>query len=191
MIQKASNEVGFEAEDIPLMVEAIPLSSESVMLVITKVDDPEEMDTRFSKFAPSPENDIPDNADSSVPSTLEGADRLMQTGAVPRAQSADNENESRIRIFSFDSLDQAIRASGAVKNLSLGRNTLYKNPQDARYYLLLENDGKNAAGFTNACNMLQEYGRRIRHTYSSESYCKEHYEVIIHDHALQSLSRIG
>ncbi len=34
MIQKASNEVGFEAEDIPLMVEAIPLSSESIMLVI-------------------------------------------------------------------------------------------------------------------------------------------------------------
>ena len=26
MIQKASNEVGFEAEDIPLMVEAIPVS---------------------------------------------------------------------------------------------------------------------------------------------------------------------
>ena len=29
MIQKASNEVGFEAEDIPLMVEAIPLANES------------------------------------------------------------------------------------------------------------------------------------------------------------------
>ena len=48
MIQKASNEVGFEAEDIPLMVEAIPLSSESIMLVITKIEDPEELDTRFA-----------------------------------------------------------------------------------------------------------------------------------------------
>ena len=37
MIQKASNEVGFEADDIPLMVEAIPLSSESIMLIITKI----------------------------------------------------------------------------------------------------------------------------------------------------------
>ena len=52
MIQKASNEVGFDAEDIPLMVEAIPLSNESVMLVITKIEDPEELDTRFSKFSP-------------------------------------------------------------------------------------------------------------------------------------------
>lgn len=37
MVQKASSEVGFEAEDIPLMVEAIPLSNESIMLVITKL----------------------------------------------------------------------------------------------------------------------------------------------------------
>ena len=50
MIQQAAQEVGFEAEDIPLMVEAIPLSSESIMLIVTKVEDPEELDTRFSNF---------------------------------------------------------------------------------------------------------------------------------------------
>ncbi len=55
MIQRASNEVGFEAEDIPLMVEAIPLSSESIMLVITKIEDPEELDTRFARFSPAAE----------------------------------------------------------------------------------------------------------------------------------------
>ena len=52
MIQQASKELGFEAEDIPLMVEAIPLSGESVMLVITKIEDPEELDTRFSQIFP-------------------------------------------------------------------------------------------------------------------------------------------
>ena len=45
---------GFEADDIPLMVEAIPLSSESIMLIITKIEDPEELDTRFSRFSPAP-----------------------------------------------------------------------------------------------------------------------------------------
>ena len=43
MIQKASMRLDLEPEDIPLMVEAIPLSNESVMLVITKVEDPEEI----------------------------------------------------------------------------------------------------------------------------------------------------
>ena len=45
MIQQANYEFGFEANDIPLMVEAIPLSSESLVLLITKVEYPEEMDT--------------------------------------------------------------------------------------------------------------------------------------------------
>ena len=77
MIQKASNEVGFEAEDIPLMVEAIPLSNESVMLIITKIEDPEELDTRFSKFSPSPEDESDDLLSSLASELLEGADGLL------------------------------------------------------------------------------------------------------------------
>ena len=76
MIQRAANEVGFEAEDIPLMVEAIPMANESVMLIITKMEDPEELDTRFSKF--SPEEDENDNGWGNLTAeVLEGADGLI------------------------------------------------------------------------------------------------------------------
>ncbi len=40
MMQQAAFEFGFEAEDIPLMIEAIP-SADSIVLIITKVEDPE------------------------------------------------------------------------------------------------------------------------------------------------------
>ena len=53
MMQQAAYEFGFEANDIPLMIEAIPISSDSVILIVTKVEDPEELDTRFAKFSPS------------------------------------------------------------------------------------------------------------------------------------------
>ena len=53
MIRQASINFGFEAEDIPLMIEAIPLNSDCIVLIITKVEDPEDLDTRFSRFAPS------------------------------------------------------------------------------------------------------------------------------------------
>ena len=49
MIEQANDEFGFETNDIPLMVEAIPLPSEEIVLIITKVEYPEELDTRFSK----------------------------------------------------------------------------------------------------------------------------------------------
>ena len=50
MMQQAQIEFGFEADNIPLMIEAIPVNGESVILIVTKVEDPEELDTRFSKF---------------------------------------------------------------------------------------------------------------------------------------------
>ena len=74
MMQQASYELGFEAEDIPLMIEAIPLSDECIILTVTKVENPEELDTRFSKFT-SEANDENDN--SSESSLLKGADEIL------------------------------------------------------------------------------------------------------------------
>ena len=76
MMQQASFEFGFEAEDIPLMIEAIPLNSECIVLIITKVEDPEELDTRFSKFAPSV-HDGDDDTDDLLDELSEGADEVL------------------------------------------------------------------------------------------------------------------
>ena len=74
MMQQASYEFGFEAEDIPLMIEAIPLSADCIILIITKVEDPEELDTRFSKFSPSTDED---EAGTDTPYEPEGADVVL------------------------------------------------------------------------------------------------------------------
>lgn len=72
MMQQASYELGFEAEATPLMIEAIPVSSECIVLIVTKVDNPEELDTRFSRFSPSDSDD--DNFDFDDIETIEGND---------------------------------------------------------------------------------------------------------------------
>ncbi|MDR1699705.1 MAG: adaptor protein MecA, partial [Lachnoclostridium sp.] len=51
MMEQASLDFGFEADDIPLMIEAIPTSRDSIVLVITKVEDPDEFEKRFSHFS--------------------------------------------------------------------------------------------------------------------------------------------
>ncbi len=75
MMQQAAIKFGFEAEDIPLMIEAIPLNSDCIVLIITKVEDPEELDTRFSKFAPSVHDD--DSLDDMIQDLNEGADDVL------------------------------------------------------------------------------------------------------------------
>ena len=79
MMRQAAFECGFEAEDIPLMIEAIPLNSECIVLIITKVEDPEELDTRFSKFAPSvhEDDDYDEDSDELMDVFSEGADEVL------------------------------------------------------------------------------------------------------------------
>lgn len=203
MIQKASSEVGFEAEDIPLMVEAIPLSNESVMLVITKIEDPEELDTRFSKFSPMAD-DSSDLLSDLASELLEGADSLAKLlgNALSRAETAGQPAEaaekeddkedtsSSLRIYSFESLDQVSDAARACSGLYDDKNTLYKNPAAGQYFLIVKNESGDPVAFSRACNILAEYGTKVRQEYASEAYYNEHYEVICYGHALQVMENI-
>lgn len=71
MLQQASVELGFEADDTPLMIEAIPVSPDCLILIVTKVEDPEELDTRFSRFTKTSEYDIDDDDDDLEPDDLD------------------------------------------------------------------------------------------------------------------------
>ena len=54
------------------MIEAIPVSTESIVLIITKVEDPEELDTRFSRrLSPYKGSDRKDTIQ------LDGADNII------------------------------------------------------------------------------------------------------------------
>ncbi|MCI9163818.1 MAG: adaptor protein MecA [Lachnospiraceae bacterium] len=203
MIQKASNEVGFDAEDIPLMVEAIPLSNESVMLVITKIEDPEELDTRFSKFSQMADEDTDSIFGGIANEFLEGADGLMEllkqnllglssqegdsAPATPQTEDGSKAQEIQTRIYRFDSLDQVVSASKVAGHVYQGSNTLYKKPGSAQYYLVLSSADTEPLVFSRVCNILAEYGEKIRHQPASEAYYKEHYEVIVYQQALQKL----
>ena len=109
MMQQASFDFGFEAENIPLMIEAIPSSSDSIVLIITKVEDPEELDTRFSKFTPIGDTDT---VNTETLEKLQGADELLNllnkvkeaaAGVSVPEEGASAENASfSIRLFSFE-----------------------------------------------------------------------------------------
>ncbi len=87
MMQQAEYQFGFEAEDIPLMIEAIPLSGEAIVLIITKVEDPEELDTRFSKFAPSVREEMSDG-DYYTQENNEGADEIIDLFKTIKQQAS-------------------------------------------------------------------------------------------------------
>ena len=93
MIQQASIELGFDAENIPLMIEAIPISSDCLVLVVTKVEDPEELYTRFSRFSSPASDDYDDSAFDSSVSYEEEYDDDFDEGVLA---FSDNDSEEEL-----------------------------------------------------------------------------------------------
>lgn len=196
MMRQANFEFGFEAEDIPLMIEAIPLNAECIVLIITKVDDPEELDTRFSRFAPSVTEEFDDNDDYSSPADdVLDLFRRLQTDQEETEESADTAKDvasdtdtpHRTRIFLFESLAQIMEAAAIIAPHYSGISTLYKEDGSGKYLLQLIQGGANRDDFDRSCNIVSEYGAlQLPNRYKS-TFLSEHYETLIQDCAVQSL----
>lgn len=218
MMQQAAYEFGFEADDIPLMIEAIPASSDSVILIITKVEDPEELDTRFSKFSPAPSSDTSDKRRSMLDrlKKLEGADEFLDmirqmkeavsqlpekpasaavSGEASDTESPTSDEEAEdktpsIRFFSFGTLDNVIRACQLLTSIYSGSNTLYKDTAEDVYILALTQSEHTTADFNRICNMLSEYGSLEPGDGAILAFLEEHCDVIAAQNAVQILGSL-
>lgn len=206
MMETASAEVGFQAEDVPLMIEAIPLTGESIMLIITKIDDPEELDTRFARFAPGIEDGAMPEAESfpdpfsvgSASDILEAFQQLLGGAgtALPAGSSQDSKEHTGstaalpeiLCVYCFDRLDPLLEAAAVLKDFYVGQNSLYRNPSDGKYYLAVHKSGHSPEEFNKVCNILTEFGRRIHSNSATETYYREHYRLILADRALQQMA---
>ncbi len=204
LMVQASYECGFEAEDIPLMIEAIPVSGDCLVLVVTKVEDPDELDMRFSSF--SSFRDSTEESSSPVSSV---ADEILecfgQLGALlgksreaiekesdSSEESSQNESSptpaSFVKVYSFPSLNAAAELAHLISPYYFGESTLYKEEPDSVYYLVLHMSEHTPEEFNRICNVVSEYGAPVSTGYSSLSYFEEHFKPIVKTDAVQTLS---
>lgn len=196
MMQQANFEFGFEAEDIPLMIEAIPLNSECIVLIITKVEDPEELDTRFSRFAPSVTED--DEYDEEEEETAGRAsddildlfrriqENSKQESAPAPAELPVEESQKRTHVFRMDTMQQVMNAAVMTGGHYRGASSLYKDEGAGCYYILVTQEQEESAVFDRICFCLSEFG--ARHRISNRTYIEEHCELLVEGNALQALS---
>ncbi len=211
LMQQAAYECGFEAEDIPLMIEAIPLNAECIVLIVTKVEDPEELDTRFAKFAPSVHDDdyemeeTEDN-EALMEAFADSADEVLNLlrrmngteESAPSPKGAHRENaqpalpgqeKPASRLFSFRSLREVTRLARVIGTCR-SSNTLYKDEAGGNYLLLVAPEKMEAADFNRICSLISEYGRPEKTANSAKAYLEEHFEPLIKESAVETLARI-
>ena len=202
MLSQASKEFNFHAENIPLMIEAVPMSGDNLVLLITKVEDPDEIDTRFSRFSPSIDDedfsgDFADIeatfSDTKADEIIEEFNRLCEEHIDLDEESGDSNSANEpdfFRIYAFSSIDEICRASRALQDAYDADNSLYKDPQHNRYYLVLHKGDHSPQTFNKICNILSEYAESVHSNAGTESYYKEHFTLILAAHALQSLKKL-
>lgn len=210
MMQQANYEFGFEAEDIPLMIEAIPVSSETIVLIITEVEYPEELDTRFSKFSDMPDGyeDYSDNGLGDVVS--EGADdilglfqKISEEKKSSKAQSSTDEASTTdtqkdqvsvpidlTKMFMFHNLDDIIRLAHILDHFYEGDNSLFKDEKNHIYYLILHKSSLSPEVFNKVCNILAEYANQGVVSSGTEAYFTEHHNILCHHNALQTFASL-
>ncbi len=203
MMRQAELEFGFVAEDMPIMIEAIPYS-ECVVLVITKVEDPEELDTKFSSFAPGIRSD--DGLDN-VLAGLGGAAnevldlfrKIQETVAEHKENAKQPENTqpqatepepSYTCLFSFRSLDHIVRLARLTQRVYDAPNSLYRDDIYGTYLLSLTKGDHTPQDYTSFCNIVTEYGTLHHTPDATHRYLAEHYDPIILDRALQTLASL-
>lgn len=214
MLFRAHTEYNFEAEDIPIMIEAIPLSSECLVLVLTKVTDPDELDTRFSNFTPPRGGSasreaahVEKNFADEIISCFEHisnilgqqlADKLL--GEQPLDEKsfvhACDDDELNIKttpnlckVYSFNTLDEVIGLARTINRFYHGENTLYKNPADGKYYLVVCMSEHTAGEFNKVVNIISEYVSAEKRTSIAPAYFDEHCQVICRNKAIQVLAK--
>ena len=198
--KKAFVECNFDVEGTPLMIEAIPVSAEGLVLLVTKVENPEELDTRFSHFTA-----IPDETDPVIsPEERVYADEIIgcmehlnKLLTDPLASKIFNQGDHQVeismetmsKVFRFESLDEVIRLSKVISKIYKGENTLYKDENTGIYFLLVAMSGHTPEEFNKICNIISEYVTMDRAEIDVE-YLKEHCTVIVKDKAVQVLRKL-
>ncbi len=215
MMKQASYEYGFEADDQPLMIEAIPISADCIVLNISKVVNPDELDTRFSRFAPmlgdfdddagdddydDLADDIHDALDFLTPPDErdEAGEGFMTLGELisnkmaqaKRQLARKSEEKDKILIVRFNELSYLEKAAKLLAADYRGVSTLYKDAKNKLYYLVVYK-GKEQEAFNRVTSLLTEYGVKEVGLSSREAFFKEHYTLMIKDNALQVLSTIA
>lgn len=211
MLHMAAIEYGFDGEEMPIMVEAIPSSRDSLVLIITKVENPEELDTRFSHFTPGNEEeteeieeeeifsdnalqDADKDAGKEPESTFKDALERMKQVAAGKNKTVENNGkgispippENQYRTFRFDNMEQVLEFSRAAYLDYKGVSNLYKDTVKGKYYMVIFLKGTSVANFNQACNIASEYGTIL--TGLSLAFYNEHYKLIAKDDAVERIA---
>ncbi len=190
MMAHARDEFGFEPGGRPLMIEAIPLSEESLMITVTKVSGAAERAGLAGSNIPGlgrPEANTPQETADELPSFEDMLDRLGLSGETQKGGSGA-ESLTRPMIYIFDRFESLTAAAARIPASTRLKNSLYHEEKGSYYLLVDYKKLDKTARFV--MNVLSEFYDDVMDIPYGELLMKEHCTAVIKARALQKLSEL-
>ncbi len=213
IMELAYDELGFDVNNIPILVEAVPMSLEEICIYVTKVTNPNELEKKLTSMPPKDSKnnhtmnleelrkkleEARDNVMGDITSnkkTKNEVDEFMEQSNLENEEiiepkvSKSNRININIAIFSFENIDDASFATKRIPSDIEFKSSLILNKD--RYYLTMETKKVTDQEFIKIENFLHEYGNKHISTIESKHYLLEHGEIIIKKDAIKVLSNFS
>lgn len=181
MMAKAYEDFGFETENVPLMIEAVPLSTDSIMIVVTKVDDPSQIDQKLDAIGERPTHRTFKEPEEDRMVDLE----LMDLKEAQVSSSVSSETTALM--YAFNTLDDVCFTAHHIQHLYFGDNSLYK--YNDKYFLILHSNKNTSIHHSMLVSLLDEFGQRGHSSDLSEMFLLEHGKIMIKTNAIEIFSK--
>ncbi|MCR4792888.1 MAG: adaptor protein MecA [Lachnospiraceae bacterium] len=200
-------------ENHPVMIEAVPMGEGSLSVFISKAEDAEELDTRFSRFSSKPENGgitptaSSDRGDDFADDDEGDEDEYETPRRIPRRKPVVIKSVPEFGKAFFDILEEEkekIREGGCLVTVSFnklseliefasrcrafnGDSSVYKNRHDEKYLLVIPAEGE---GFEEAMKFAEnatEFGKTRIVPKSGAAFLDNNYDILIATGAIGKL----
>ena len=166
IVSRISTEFSFNSEQLPLMIEAIPLPEDSLLLIISAIEDAEELDAHFAQFAAS--------AHDSSPDVENGQETFYEPERAERIQI-------EVCLVRFSAIDEVIDFAKKLGPSYHGKSELYLTSDHTYYLAMLKPEAMDTKSFLAFLNSIMEYGDLVEGSALRYAYLKEHEQPVMVD----------
>jgi len=179
IMERATVECNFHTtNETPLIIEAIPVSRDGIMIIVTKVARSEDLEERFGY--PPVLGDFKNGARQMQKKKPDADD----AAAKPPKNAPKVMPPAKQIIFEFLTLENVTSGAARLHGNYAGGSALYKH--NAKYYLVIENDHFKLSAAQE--NILKEYSNKFSSLDISKMFLLEHGEIIVDKNAIGILS---
>lgn len=185
IVERASDEVGYEPKDGLLAMQIMMLPKNRLAITFS-----EKMDEK---------DDLGDIIQQLAGATIEKVSSLKelfeQEVEEKKIQPVVNEKKKSVnvqmQIYVFDKMNDFEEFSCIIPDKLTVKSSLYKDEKKNQYYAILEKGRLSKVNYSSICTMASEYGRFVSEKEDRRAFVEEHFSCLILNRAIKVIKKIN